>query len=53
LCATDATVFGMVAGALAPLFDSPLARAARGLRNLPAYSDRMMKRYYPDFVWKS
>jgi glutathione S-transferase len=52
-CAADATAFGMVAGALAPLFNSPLARAARRLRILSAYSDRMMNRYYPDFVWKS
>jgi glutathione S-transferase len=52
LCATDATVFGMTAAALAPLFDSSLARSARSHKNLVAYGDRMMKRFYPDFDWK-
>jgi glutathione S-transferase len=53
LCSTDATVFGMTAGALAPIFDSPLARSARSHKNLVAYCDRMMRRYYPDLAWNS
>ncbi len=53
LCSTDATTFGMVAGALAPLFDSPLAGSARSHNNLVAYCDRMMQRFYPEFAWNS
>ena len=51
LGATDATTFGMVAGALAPLFDSALAGSARSHKNLVAYCDRMMRRFYPEFAW--
>jgi glutathione S-transferase len=47
--AVDATAFAMVAHVATPFFDAPLARAARGHRNLLAYSARMMARYYPDF----
>jgi glutathione S-transferase len=49
-CGADATMFGMVAGVLTPWFDSPLRDAARRHRNLVAYSDRMMQRFYPDFA---
>jgi glutathione S-transferase len=52
LCSTDATAFGVVAGALAPLFDSPLARSARAHKNLVSYCDRMMSRFYPEHDWK-
>lgn len=48
-CAVDATMFGMLAGVLTPFFDSPLRDAALGYKNLVAYSERMMQRYYPDF----
>jgi glutathione S-transferase len=51
LCATDATTFGMVASALAPIFDSPLARSARSHKNLVVYCDRMMPRFYPEHDW--
>jgi glutathione S-transferase len=51
-CAADATVFGMMAAVLAPLFDAPLVRAAHGLKNLVTYTDRMMRRYYPEFAWQ-
>lgn len=46
----DATAFGMLAGALCPLFESPVREAARAYPNLVAYRDRMMERYYPAFV---
>jgi glutathione S-transferase len=47
---SDASVFGGVAGVLAPLFDSPIRCAAEGHANLVAYRDRMMTRYYPAFA---
>ena len=49
-CGADATAFGFVASALCPLFDAPLRRAAEAHRNLIAYRDRMMLRYYPEFL---
>lgn len=52
-CAADATAFGMAAGALAPIFDSALARSARSHKNLVAYCDRMMQRFYPEHPWNS
>ena len=50
-CGTDATAFAMVGGILTPYFSSPLCERARQFGNLVAYVDRMMERYYPDFVW--
>ena len=47
---SDASVFGGVAGVLAPLFDSPIRDAAEAHPNLVAYRDRMMDRYYPGFA---
>jgi glutathione S-transferase len=47
---TDATAFGMIAGALAPLFEGALPRMARAHDNLVAYGERMMDRFYPDFA---
>lgn len=47
---SDASVFGAVAGLLAPLFDSPIRDAAEAHPNLVAYRDRMMARYYPGFA---
>ncbi len=48
--ASDATAFGMIAGALAPLFEGALPKMAREHDNLVAYSERMMHRFYPDFA---
>jgi len=47
-CGADATAFGFVAGALCPLFESPMRQAAEANANLVAYRDRMMRRYYPE-----
>ena len=52
-CGVDATMFGMLAGVLTPFFDSPLRDAAQGRKNLVAYSERMMQRYYPEFERKA
>jgi glutathione S-transferase len=46
----DATVFGFVASALCPAFKTRSRTAAEGHPNLVAYRDRMMAKYYPDFV---
>ena len=45
-CAADASVFGMVSGALAPIFTSPIRAAAESHANLRAYRDRMMEQYF-------
>jgi len=50
-CGTDATAFAMLAGIFTPYFTSLLRDRARQFGNLIAYVDRMMERYYPDFVW--
>lgn len=47
----DAIAFAQLAGLLTPHFDSPLRRQAEGFLNLSTYTDRMMARFYPDFVW--
>lgn len=47
----DAIAFAQLAGLLTPHFTSPLRRQAEGFPNLGAYADRMMARFYPDFVW--
>jgi glutathione S-transferase len=52
-CGADATAFGMVASVLTPFFDSPLRKRAESYPNLVAYRDRMMRRYYPDFMAKA
>ena len=49
-CGTDASVFGLVAGALTPLFDTPVRAAAGRYGNLVAYRDRMLERYFPEFA---
>jgi glutathione S-transferase len=46
----DATVFGFVASALCPVFKTRSRTAAESHANLVAYNQRMMARYYPDFV---
>lgn len=48
----DAIAFGVLLTALTPFFDSPLRRKAEGFPNLVAYVERMMGRYFPDFVWE-
>ncbi|MGB8399911.1 glutathione S-transferase C-terminal domain-containing protein, partial [Bradyrhizobium sp.] len=50
-CGTDATAFAALAGILTPFFTSPLRERAEHFKNLTAYVDRMMLRYYPDFAW--
>jgi glutathione S-transferase len=46
-CGADATAFAFVAGALAPVFESPVHDKVRSLPNLVAYRDRMMSEFYP------
>ena len=48
-CGADATVFAFVAGAMSPVFDSPLRTELERAANLVAYRDRMMAQYFPDF----
>jgi glutathione S-transferase len=49
-CGADASVFGLVAGVLSPLFETPVRRAAERHANLVDYRDRMMARYYPEYA---
>src|SRR5262249_15172235 len=44
----DASMFAFAAGALCPLFDTPLRRAAERHDNLKRYAARMLARYYPN-----
>jgi glutathione S-transferase len=48
-CGADATASAFIAGALAPMFESPLLEKARTLTNLVAYNHRMMAEFHPDF----
>src|SRR5262249_62366520 len=48
LSGADATMFAFVAGALCPLFDTPLRTAAQRHENLSRYVGRMTARYYPE-----
>lgn len=45
-CAADASVFGIVAGILAPIFDSPIRTAAEHLPNLVTYRDQISAQYF-------
>jgi glutathione S-transferase len=45
----DATMFPFAAGALCPVFDTPLRAAAERHDNLRRYVGRMAARFYPDF----
>jgi glutathione S-transferase len=45
----DATLFAFLAGALCPLFNTPLRTAAERYANLRRYVGRMAARYYPEF----
>lgn len=44
----DATAFAFLAGALCPLFETPLRTAAERHENIKAYVGRMAERFYPD-----
>jgi len=45
----DATMFAFTAGALCPLFETPIRTAAERHDNLKRYVGRMTARYYPDY----
>jgi glutathione S-transferase len=45
-CGADAAAFAFIAGVLCPVFESPVRRAIETRRNLVAYRDRLMERYY-------
>jgi glutathione S-transferase len=51
-CSLDATTFAALAGLMTPFFDSPLRQRALQFKNLAAYVDRMMARYYPEHAWQ-
>ncbi|MEM7398211.1 MAG: glutathione S-transferase family protein [Pseudomonadota bacterium] len=46
----DATAFAFLAGALCPLFETPLRTAVERHDNIKAYVSRMAERYYPDLA---
>lgn len=48
-CGADASVFATLAEMTSEQFDTPLIAAVSKHKNLIAYRDRMMKRYFPDF----
>jgi glutathione S-transferase len=52
-CGADATAFAFAAGVLTPFFDSKLRKHAESHSNLPAYCERMMRRYYSEFLKKA
>lgn len=47
----DAFAFAVLAGALAPLFDTPLRQAVEAHGAFTPYVQRMAARFYPDHVW--
>jgi glutathione S-transferase len=49
-CGADASMFGIVAGILTPVFKTSIRTAAEGHSNLVAYRDRVMRRYFPDLA---
>lgn len=49
-CGADATVFGFVAGALCPVFETPLRSKAEGYRNLGDYCTRLVQEFFPNGV---
>lgn len=49
-CGADATAFAFAASTLCPMFDSELLDRAKSHANLTAYSDRMMREFYPDLA---
>jgi len=46
-CGADATVYGFVAGALCPLFDTPLLSKAEAYPNLRSYCERLTRQFFP------
>ena len=46
VCGADATAFAFVAGALTPVFESPVRTRVSAMANLVAYRDRMMAEFY-------
>jgi glutathione S-transferase len=47
---SDAAVWGAVAAAMVPMFDSALVPAATRHKNLVAYRDRGLKTWFPEFT---
>lgn len=47
----DAFAFAVLAGALAPLFDTPLRSAVEAHGAFTPYVQRMAARFYPDHAW--
>ena len=50
VCGADATLFPFVAGFLSRTFKTPIRTAVEQRSNLVAYSDRMLRQYYPEFA---
>lgn len=48
----DATALGILAGLFTPFFDSPLRRKGLSFANMVAYTDRLMRQYYPEHRWQ-
>jgi glutathione S-transferase len=46
-CGADATVFSFVAGALCPVFETPLRDKAKAYPNLLDYCSRLTQQYFP------
>jgi glutathione S-transferase len=49
-CGADATVFSFVAGALCPVFETPLHYKAKAYPNLLDYCTRLTQQYFPDMT---
>ncbi len=47
-CGADATVFAFIAHLLCPLFNTAIRTTTSAHANLVAYSERMMRTYYPE-----
>lgn len=47
-CGADASVWSMIAGAMTPLFETPIRTAAEKHSNLVAYRDRGLKQWFPE-----
>lgn len=50
ICAADAALFGFIASALCPLFESPIRTAAESHPNLVAYVERMRLEFFPEMA---
>ena len=51
-CGADASVWSSVASALCPHFDTPIRDHGERLKNLVAYRDRGMQRWFPEMTGK-